>query len=125
MVDSLYTGVNALKIYPASSYFTADSKNHLPGYFSFYNQEKDKVIKAYIKKVIYSNPATIVLWSDGTKTIAKCSEHDTYSPEAGLSICILKKLVGGTTLYNIFADWSSYEDNAIIEVKDVRKNHKK
>ena len=32
-----------------------------------------------IKKVIFNDPATIVLWDDGTKTVVKCSEGDTYS----------------------------------------------
>ena len=31
-----------------------------------------------IKKVIYNNPATIICWEDGTKTVVKCSEGDTY-----------------------------------------------
>ena len=47
----------------------------------------------YIKEVIYSNPATIVIWSDKTKTICKAVEDDTYNPEAGLAICILKKVL--------------------------------
>lgn len=29
-----------------------------------------------IRKVIFSNPATIVLWSDGTKTVVKCGPDD-------------------------------------------------
>lgn len=47
-----------------------------------------------ITKVMFNKPATIVFWSDGTKTLTKCHEGDTYSREAGLSICILKKLCG-------------------------------
>lgn len=47
-----------------------------------------------IKKVIFNGPATIVLWNDGTKTVVKCSAGDTFSKEAGLSLCILKKLSG-------------------------------
>ena len=29
-----------------------------------------------IEKVIYNNPATIILWTDGTKTVVKCQEND-------------------------------------------------
>lgn len=47
-----------------------------------------------IKKVIFNNPATIVFWEDGTKTVAKCSKDDTFSEYAGLSMCITKKLLG-------------------------------
>ena len=32
-----------------------------------------------IKKVIFNDPATVVIWDDGTKTVVKCSEGDTYS----------------------------------------------
>lgn len=77
----------------------------------------------YIKEVIYNDPATIVIWSDGDKTIAKCAEGDEYNPEAGLSICILKKLIGGAKLYNIFEDWLPVQGNR-VSLKYVRKKHK-
>ena len=47
-----------------------------------------------IEKVIYHEPATIIKWKDGTKTVVKCDEHDTYDPEKGLYIAIMKKLCG-------------------------------
>lgn len=47
-----------------------------------------------IKKVIFNDPATIVLWDDGTKTVVKCSEGDTYSEWAGIALCLAKKLYG-------------------------------
>lgn len=34
-------------------------------------------------QVIFHDPATIVYWADGTKTVVKCAEGDTYSPIAG------------------------------------------
>lgn len=30
--------------------------------------------KKYIERVIYNAPATIIFWSDGTKTVVKCHE---------------------------------------------------
>ena len=50
--------------------------------------------KTVISRVLFNKPATIVFWNDGTKTITKCSEDDTYSKEAGLAICCLKKAFG-------------------------------
>ena len=47
-----------------------------------------------VTKVIYHNPATIVFWSDGTKTVVKCQEGDTYDPEKGFYIACAKKLFG-------------------------------
>lgn len=42
--------------------------------------------------VVYDDPATIAFWSDGTKTVVKCSPKDTYDPEKGLLLCIAKKI---------------------------------
>ena len=38
---------------------------------------------AAIKDVIFAPPATIVYWSDGSKTVVKCSEKDVFDPEKG------------------------------------------
>lgn len=45
-----------------------------------------------IKRVIFNNPATIVYWEDGTKTVVKCMDEDVYSPDTGLAMCFMKKL---------------------------------
>ena len=59
-----------------------------------------------IKEVIFNNPATIVIWSDGTKTVVKCQEGDTYSEELGLAMCISKKYLGNKGNFNkIFKKW--------------------
>ena len=47
-----------------------------------------------IKKVIFNDPATIVFWSDGTKTIVKCGKDDTFDKEKGLAMAVCKKLLG-------------------------------
>ena len=52
-----------------------------------------------IKKVIFNPPATIVLWSDGSKTVVKCGEQDEFDPEKGLVMAITKKLFGGKGNY--------------------------
>ena len=46
------------------------------------------------EKVIFNDPATIVFWKDGTKTVVKCMEGDTYNPEVGLAMCVCKKVYG-------------------------------
>lgn len=50
--------------------------------------------KPTIKNVIFNDPATIVMWSDGTKTVVKCGENDIFDPEKGLAMCCMKKLLG-------------------------------
>lgn len=82
----------------------------------------------YIKEVIYNDPATIVFWSDGTKTVSKVSGNDVYNPETGLSICIMKKLLGSQEVRGIFEDWLPSEDspciNTCVSLRDVRKKYK-
>lgn len=62
-----------------------------------------------IKKVIFNDPATIVLWDDGTKTVVKCSEGDTYSEWSGLAFCICKKLMG-EEFHKVFKHWCDRDD---------------
>ena len=52
------------------------------------------------KQVIYNDPATIVLWDDGTKTVVKCHPEDVYDPEKGFLLCCAKKLFGNKGRYN-------------------------
>ena len=46
------------------------------------------------KEVIFQDEkTTIINWTDGTKTIVKCSDDDVFSPEAGIALCYMKKFV--------------------------------
>jgi hypothetical protein len=59
-----------------------------------------------IKDVIFNDPATIVMWADGTKTVVKCQPGDIYSPELGLAMAISKKALGNKGNYNeVFKQW--------------------
>lgn len=59
-----------------------------------------------IKNVIFNDPATIVFWRDGTKTIVKCQPGDTFSKELGLAMAICKKVYGNKGNYNdVFKKW--------------------
>lgn len=55
--------------------------------------------KPIMQKVIFNEPATIVIWDDGTKTVVKCGERDVYDPEKGLALCFMKKMLGNTGRY--------------------------
>ena len=54
---------------------------------------------AAIKDVIFAPPATIVYWSDGSKTVVKCSEKDVFDPEKGLAMAIAKRCGGNKGSY--------------------------
>lgn len=65
------------------------------------NQEVSKArVSIKIDRVIFNNPATIVFWSDGSKTVVKCQEGDTFSKELGLAMCICKQVYGNKGNYN-------------------------
>ena len=55
-----------------------------------------------IEKVIFNNPATIVLWNDGTKTVVKAQEGDGWDMEKGLAMCIAKKTLGLKKFYKAY-----------------------
>ncbi len=58
-----------------------------------------------IKDVIYNDPATIVFWEDGTKTVVKC-KNEKFDPEKGLAMAFSKKMLGNKgNYYNIFKKW--------------------
>lgn len=84
------------------------------GWFYFYSNELNRVHEEYsitdmsrsvvsslfsIKDVIFNDPAVIVLWNDGTKTVVKCSENDIFDPEKGLAMAISKKALGNQGNY--------------------------
>lgn len=62
-----------------------------------------------IKNVIFNYPATIVFWTDGTKTVVKAQEDDVYDKEKGLAMAIVKKVLGtnesGSNYYEVFKKW--------------------
>lgn len=68
-------------------------------------KENDWVIscamnRPMIDDVIFNDPATIVFWDDGTKTVVKCQEGDVYSKETGLAMAMLKRYMGNDNTYN-------------------------
>ena len=59
-----------------------------------------------INKVVFNDPATIVMWSDGTKTVVKAQDED-FDPEKGLAMAISKKALGNKGNYcNEIKKWT-------------------
>lgn len=59
-----------------------------------------------IKDIIFNPPATIVFWSDNTKTVVK-ADNEPYDPEKGIAMAISKKMIGDNKFeyYNTFLHW--------------------
>lgn len=78
-------------------YFSySDIEHALEDAFNKVLFDKYNILGEYLlfNKVIYDGPATIILWDDGTKTVVKCKEGDSYSHEAGFALAVLKRLTG-------------------------------
>lgn len=50
--------------------------------------------------MIYNDPATVVYWSDNTKTVVKCQPGDRFDLELGFLLAVLKKACGNKGRYN-------------------------
>ena len=68
-----------------------------------------------IKKVIFNEPATIVFWQDGTKTVVKTQNEEDFDPEKGLAMAIAKKAMGNEGNYfNQIKKWTEeYHDERL------------
>lgn len=87
----------------------------------FYDEDGNEF---YLKEVIYNAPVVVCNWSDGTKTTSKCDMFDTYSVESGLTMCVLKKLIGGKFFARLIENWTPdvYTGKLTkITLKDVLK----
>ena len=72
MIASAKRFANPTSIVPR---FSSERKNYMP----------------YIRKVIINDPSVVVVWSDGSKTVAKCMDGEVFNPEIGLAMAISKK----------------------------------
>ena len=59
-----------------------------------------------IRKVVFNDLATIVFWSDNTKTVVKCGPDDIFDKEKGLALAIVKKMAGNDNRFHkVFKQW--------------------
>lgn len=80
-----------------SAYVDTDIAATLNAY-QIYKERREKSMYA-IKNVIFNDPATIVFWTDGTKTVVKAQGDDIFDPEKGLAMAISKKALGNKGNY--------------------------
>ena len=63
----------------------------------------------FIDKIIFNNPATIVFWCDGTKTVVKCMKNQEFNAYYGVACAIMKKYFGNNSRAKAFID--GFRDN--------------
>ena len=87
--------------------YTTHTKPMLDEWFIGFSSPKTFTVD--IKKVIFNDPATIVFWADGTKTVVKCADFDIFDPEKGLAMAICKR-VYGKRFHSVFKEFLLEED---------------
>lgn len=75
------------------------------------NTEQSNDDEVEIKRVIFNEPATIVFWTDGTKTVVKSAPKEKFDKEKGLAMAISKKAFGNTGAY-----WTDFEDGDQLQI---------
>lgn len=86
----------------------------------------------YIKNVESFNDKCVkVFFSDGTYEKATLAEGDQFSLETGITICIMKKIFGGTKGYNNLIrhalkikEWNEELEERRKELERIDKRHK-
>lgn len=53
-----------------------------------------------VRKVIFNDPATVIYWDDGTRTVVKCQPGDTFDPKTGFLMAVCKRMCGNTGRFN-------------------------
>lgn len=105
-IDALLYYIKGSNKYPSANKEAAERS-----YYMHYD------IRRFIKKVKFNPPATIVFWTDNTKTVVKCKGED-YDPEKGLAMCISKKVLGDRgNYYEVFKKWLPKEDDSDVVQK--------
>lgn len=94
------------------TYRNYDAIKFLSVWYKFEKVTDDSIIS----RVIFNDPATIILWSDGTKTIAKTHGDDAFDPEKGFAVACAKKLLGnGDAFRTEFSKWTPVDKEPNID----------
>lgn len=82
-----------------------------PKNYSQYYKNLQYYIMPSIKNVVFNDPATIVIWDDGSKTVVKTQNHEAFDPEKGLAMAIAKKALGNRgTYFDEIKKWTNGRD---------------
>ena len=104
MNDIYFSHENTLCLDSSGITFKVDELFAIPNSTtSFYNPIK---VNFAIEKVIFNDPATIVIWEDGSKTVVKAQNGEPFDKEKGLAMALLKFICGNDGSYNkVFKEW--------------------
>lgn len=82
-------------------------------------KEETTMTAASIKNVIFNPPATIVFWTDGSKTVVKCNAKEEFDPEKGMAMAIAKRCTNNSDdFYKEIKKWA--EKSGYKQVDDMK-----
>ena len=124
-VISSSTGISADCYSPcviSSSTFTASSNN---------KNKKDEVNKMKEKftpkRILFNDPATIVFWKDGTKTVVKRSPGEEFNAYTAFCAALAKKIFGNNSAVNriVKSGTDQHKKDMCKQMNDTYKTEKK
>lgn len=82
----------------------------------------DEMKNVDVKKIIFSGPKTIVLWTDGTKTIVSMSKDELrFDPEAAFCAAYTKKMFGtNSKIKRVIAEMSNFEEYTKAAIENAK-----
>lgn len=82
----------------------------------------DEMKNADVKKIIFSGPKTIVLWTDGTKTIVSMSKDELrFDPEAAFCAAYTKKMFGtNSKIKRVIKEKSNFEEYTKAAIENAK-----
>jgi len=70
------------------------------------HKDAPMTISSKIDKVIFDDPATVILWNDGTRTVVHTQDGEPYDKEKGFAMAVCKKVFGNERdYYHVFKRW--------------------
>lgn len=81
-------------------------------------------IEHLIEKVIFNDPATIIIWKGGRKTVVKAQNGEPFDPEKGMAMAIAKYVMGNKGAFNnVFDKWCApyYEQRYNQLLKELKQ----
>lgn len=88
----------------------------------FAERGTDEMKNVDVKKIIFNGPKTIVLWSDGTKTIVSMSKDETnFDPEAAFCAAYTKKMFGtNSKIKRVIKEKSNFEEYTKAAIENAK-----
>jgi hypothetical protein len=77
-----------------------------------------------VDRIVFNDPATIVFWKDGTKTIVKCSDNEDFNPYFGFCAAVAKRVFGNNSQVRKMVESGYFQDtnDGKVKQKTITKN---